>query len=58
MIISKVSNDKEFRKSLEEVAKSIKDELYLIELEHPEKWDACDKDSYSVYKFDDEWREI
>ncbi len=58
MIISKVSNDKVFRKSLEEVAKSIKDELYLIELEHPEKWDACDKDSYSVYKFDDEWIEI
>ena len=22
------------------------------------KWDTCDKESYSVYKFDDEWIEI
>lgn len=56
MIISKVHKDKDFRESLKPIAVNIKEELYLIQLEHPENWDVCDE--YSVYKFDNNWIEV
>lgn len=56
MITSKVHKDKDFRESLEPIAANIKEELYLIQLEHPENWDVCDE--YSVYKFDNNWIEV
>ena len=57
MVISKVYKDNDFRESLKPIAANIKEELYLIELEHPENWDICDKESYKVYKFCNNWIE-